>query len=195
MPNLTLIPDHIERAVGNMLSQFKDLTTAQLETFIKILVAEVQEAEVAAVSLYRDRTLANAVGDSLDKWGALVGQSRGGLSDMVYRRLIGVRLLANRSQGLTNNLLAIIAGVMQPSGTIRITDLYPAAIQVEYSLPSPGDTGLQAVLLDVLLDAKASGVTLDHIAETTQLTGYFGFEEDPDALGFDDGVFATELIP
>jgi hypothetical protein len=192
MATITLNTEHVADALANALSQFDDSTN--LLTMVRILVGQVQELEDVVVSCFIDRTIDTAQGAQLNQYGAVVGQIRDGLTDSEYRKVIRTRIMANRSNTQINTILAVVALLAEPPGAVRYTLLHPAAYQLEYTVAEPTSTLMRKWIAAHALAATPAGVSLAHIAETTLLSGYFGFLEDDDALGFDEGIMSTEIL-
>jgi len=152
-----------------------------------------------------------ATGKQLDRIGAIVGQQRGGLSDVDYRLRILIKAAINTDNGLTEQIIAAFKNIFAPQ-MLRVRRSYP-----EESIPYPhqsshifvamrtvaGSAPLPYQITDLFQPLAAGGVTLWVIsAEDKQ---HFGWSEDPAAGCFDEvdgagvregigGIFA-ELYP
>lgn len=91
--------------LSRLISRYQGLPniTALLTSYL----TEVQAAEDAAWDVFTLANISSAVGNALDLIGKIVGQAREGLSDTQYRVAIGLRILANRSNGRVPDLLKI----------------------------------------------------------------------------------------
>ena len=122
--DLVYIPNHKEIAVGNLLQQFQN--KPRLRALVQALALGVQTQEDEAFGLLVSTTLPASTGASLDQWGALVGEARGGLVDAEYRVMISARILANNFRGGTDQIQTIWKLVTAPQISIRFT-LHPPA--------------------------------------------------------------------
>lgn len=82
-------------------------STNNIRKFLAAILASVQDVENALQQLYRERRIDTAVGAQLDVIGKVVGQSRMGLSDDVYRRYCRARIATNRSRGSAEDLIRV----------------------------------------------------------------------------------------
>lgn len=180
--------DHEDRATGDLISA---LRRPILRAIVRAFGAQVQELEDAAYSCISDRLLSVAVGAQLDAWGEVVGERRGGLDDLEYRRFLAARIIANRAQGRPDELLRVAALVAQPlAQPPRYIPRYPACYTLQ-TVRSAGWSPEGAARVGALLASiTPAGVGY---AITDASAGYFGFSDDPEALGFDEGELADVL--
>jgi hypothetical protein len=129
------------------------------------------------------------IGDQLDKWGGLVGESRGGLEDDDYRRFIRARVLVNRSKGSTDELVKIMQLVTAPS-TVRRYELPPAGFELFCWRNDPMPEHVYRRAGNMLRAAKPAGVAME-LGEV--VTGWFGWTGDPGAEGYDRGGYARSF--
>jgi hypothetical protein len=193
----TQITDHEARAEATMLSQWQD--KPKIMALVRILTSRVQELDDTAWDLYTKRGVDTAEGAQLDILGEIVGQLRLGLDDDDYRRLIRVRILANRAGGKADTITRVIAGVVEVpvkyEGPIYGTSLYPyTAPQAEYRLTWSTDTTTSADLeaqVRLLLD-EISPVGVAWEAVEAVATGAFRFSGGS-GEGFGEGVLAHKF--
>lgn len=107
-------PDHIGQAVEELLTQHRHPV---MQGFVEGIAVSVQRLEDTALALRFDRLIANAIGAQLDQLGAIVGEDRGTLDDDDYRAFIGARILLNRSEGKTDQLIDLFRRV---TGTLTV---------------------------------------------------------------------------
>lgn len=147
----TQITDHVTGGLAL-------LTTENQKRVIKAIgaacLARVQEAEDALWGLVVDTTILTATFAQLDQIGALLGLSRGALSDTQYRAILRGLALANRSWGTANEHIAIL-DIILGEGAYTLTESFPAGLLVE---PDASITPLQTALAEVLRRARAGGV-------------------------------------
>ena len=180
-----MILDYEQRAIGLLESQFQN--TPNLHAVVRMIAREIQALEYAIWSVEVGRYLAGATGAQLDQWGAILGAVRGDLSDADFRRVIRARILVNISAGTVEDLLAIFAALADSE--VRVDELPPNALFF-YTVFG----GLDSVAIDrvkqYLSTAKKAGVQIFLIDSPDD---YFGFFDNPDALGFETGRLARVL--
>lgn len=79
-----------------------------LEAFVRALGHGLQVLEDHIAERHLSLSLEVASGGDLDLFGDLVGERRDGLADADYRRFIAARLLANKSQGTTDDMVKVL---------------------------------------------------------------------------------------
>lgn len=140
------------------------------------LVDQIQEIEDVLFQLLLNRSIDTATGVQLDRVGRIVGLRRAGSqSDSDYRELLLIQIQSNLSNGEINRFIQILKS-FTGSTTVSITELFPAALQAIFDGNAPDDIHNR---MDAVL---AGGVEL--VLIQAELTDYFGFDGDPDALGF-----------
>lgn len=90
---IVYVPDHDVRAAALLLRQWRD--TTRIEGFVRALGAGVQLAELTAWAVIAGGGIDAAEGATLDRWGTLVGEPRGGLDHEQYRAFIELRARVN----------------------------------------------------------------------------------------------------
>jgi len=129
---------------------------------------------------------------ALDKLGALVGQSRGGLNNTLYGAVIALRILANRSHGRAEDIIQLAAAmayisangilppgqVIPPPGAVSYTEGYPAGFIVEVY-------GILAAIasLNILHAAKPLGIGANLLYSTTPATEVMKWSADDAGTG------------
>ena len=186
--DLVYIPDHKEVAVGNLLQQFQ--RKPRIKALVEALAFGVQTQEDEAFGLLISTTLDASSGDSLDQWGALVGESRGGLPDTDYRVMIEARILANNSTGTTDELLTIWQKITAPQTSFIFRIRPPACFSLTVERDTPLSDSMTTRVGNLMRAIKPAGVAM-FLVEV--LPGSFGFVENPDALPFDVGIFSRLL--
>lgn len=160
MPEIAYIPDHRERAVNALLSQYQH--APRIVALVRALAGAVQAIEDSAFDLLVSSTLTAASGDLLDQWGRIVGERRGGLDDADYRRFIEARILANRSGGTTDRLIRVFSIVAGP-GEVRHFDLFPAGFALTIKRDAPLDDAIRRRVRALMESIKPAGVGLSLI--------------------------------
>jgi len=181
------IPNHVERALANIESQFD--RSPNLRTLARLLIGQVQDFEDAVWSTYADRMLDAAEGAQLDLYGKVLGASRIGLGDARYRQILKARLLGNLSSGEVKRLL-LIWSILQDTDAIDVAEYHPNTLIFTSMRDKPLTAEEQRRTGQWMRAVKKGGVSL---AMVDAPTDYFGFEADPDAEGFGDGTFAEVI--
>lgn len=169
-----------------------DLRKPKIEALLRSWLSELQLIENALWQLYVDRRLATAVGRSLAILGAIVGQKNYGWTDDVYRTWIGARIIALRSSGTPEELIAIVLAVTPVGTRVQIQSRYPAALTVHAVGVVDADTG--SALGEILQVARSGGVRLlFHWYDTTRPFRYSsdGTRQQANASGYDIGRYSA----
>jgi hypothetical protein len=197
--DFVLEPDHTGIMLARMPSQFRN--KPRMRALIQAIGLGVQTLEEEAFDVLISTTLPVATGESLNQWGVLVGEARGGLSDEDYRVFIEARILVNKTNGSPDELIEIFRLITAPQISIRYVQFPKATFGIWVFRESPmGDRRVLRVA-NMMRDAKPGGVEMILVEE---ITGYFGFNNDPghpgvpedppDAvLGFDIGLFSRSI--
>ncbi len=184
------VSDFQERTLGRLLSQFKG--KVRIEALLTATATVVQELEDLFIGqLLNESEFDVAAGVHLEAWGKLVGEQRGGLLDEDYRRFISAKILANKCLGRTDEFIRIFDLVTGDS-EVRENKLLWLGFEL-YTYRQSGDDlsdDLKSRIFRMLESIRPDGVNMTLVEVPF---GYFGFEEDPDALGYDVGLFAWEI--
>lgn len=197
-PGLQRATNHVERAIGVLLSQMRDKAT--FTRLLDILVRPLQECEDVAWSLLVDRRIDTSVGMQLDVIGKIVQEPRAGLGDTDYRAVLRVKGRVLRSKGLADDLLEIAALMLKDNATVFhegqfvtffYEEFYPASVRVTVPAPPVFSPGL---LFKFLQKAKMGGVRLETVVATD--TDSFTFNGDTSLVtdihhGFGDSTTPT----
>jgi hypothetical protein len=181
------VSDHVTEGLLRVLSQFD--RSPKLRGVVASFLNQVQQLEDHTLDLFYSRTLSGASGAQLDVIGRVVGEPRDGLTDDEYRRFLSVRIAVNFAQGERGRLTDIVA-LATGSADVHFQPTYPAAFIVSYFTGTPFTPALRARIKALVEAATGSGIGYTIIEANAD---YFGFAEDDDALGFDEGFF-SEII-
>lgn len=163
---------------------------------------QIQDAENALWDVYVNGRLENATGAALDRYGALIGETRGGLGDDEFRAVVRAFLVARSSQGHPDTILRVaiaLAGIAT-DGTWRYWPIYPAGFEVQFGTDGILDSATRSRVRRAVETATPAGVAVVGIA-IWELSFVFGFAEDASAglttpawvAGFDDGPLAEGI--
>ena len=186
----------------NMVAEAQDLTLSQFQDsplflgMINAFVSPLQDLNDTLQAMLTQTFVTNAVGYQLDVIGQYVGITRGGFSDDIFRLFIQVKIAINNSQGTPNQIITIMKLITGATNCLYLPS-YPAALslQVNVDLDAYLTTiGLSASTFIALIQTVIpAGVLLYGISSYDGPTNAFGFFEDPDALGYDDGEYAFNI--
>jgi len=180
-----MILDYEQRAIAMLESQFQN--TPNLHAVVRMIAREIQALEYAIWSVEVGRYLAGATGAQLDQWGAILGAVRGDLSDADFRRVIRARILVNISAGTVEDLLAVFAALADAE--VRVDELPPNTL-LFYTILGALDSVAIDRVKKYLGTAKKAGIRIFLIDSAED---FFGFFDNPDALGFDAGRLARVI--
>jgi len=187
--NAEQITTHVADAIDRLPDQFRRIIapTNNITDLITKLTEKVQELENIIFDMAGHLSLADATGETLERYGELVGQSRpiSGLAatdDNVYRGLIYGQIVENTSNGTIEQAIAILLSML--CSDIIITEIPHAAAEIQYT-----GTPLFTVseIREILIRATAP-IELDVSFYTATP---FGFAGDPTAFGFGIGEIGS----
>lgn len=186
----TYVLDHFDEAEEALLSVYKDAD--KLRALIHAMCHGAQLVEDDAFDLLSSTPLDVAAGSELDRWGALVSEGRGGLTDDDYRRVIYAKIAATRSAPIVQDVLAVvrlITGTSESEVTYR--EAFPAF--VEFTISHDDDTLVEATherIERIVNLARAAGVAYDLVEARPGV----GFIFDSSTRGFDNGLLARRIF-
>lgn len=184
-------PEHGRLLTDRMLSWLRSGT--RIAALQDGLGHGVQIVEDDAFNVLVSTVLPFSVGDQLDKWGELVGEVRGGLTDPDYRRFVTARIRANRSESTVDDLIEVFQLLTAPS-TVRMWELYPAGFVLSFVHGEWYDDVVATRTARFMQGIKPAGRGM---ALVEAVHGYIALDVDaaPPAYGLDDGVFARRIEP
>lgn len=183
------IIDYAERAKARILSQYRE--KPKLVALVMTLASAVQEVEAALFDVIEQTAVGTAVGTWLDQLGSIVGEERGGVSDVLYRRYINARIAANGSEGTLENFVDVIeAWYGSPFPDLRLAELGRMNLEIDLADPDVSPESIDR-LIKLLRDTKAAGVGLELFWQQDGATKIFTFSssssvETSALLGFGD---------
>lgn len=143
--------NHVAEGIALLTDRYR--TKVNIPKLLTALLKPTQDLENAIWSVINAYMISTPpVGQQLQDLGALVGQSRSGLSDADFLTAIKLRILANRSAGRAEDILGI-AHVLSLGAPAGYYESYPAGFTVEIS-----DVTNASVAVSLLTEAKPVGV-------------------------------------
>ena len=184
---LLLIPDHRDRMIGKIPSQFRQ--GPRWQAFMAAAGLGVQTMEDLFFDLIVSRTLPSSKGAQLDQWGDLVGEPRAGLPDDEYRPFISARIFANGATGTTDDFVFILLTTTEPS-TVEHRQVFPACAAFEILRAEFMTEPRRRKVARLMEDVRPAGVCFQIVEASASPFGFLGA---PTALGFNEGLFARIL--
>lgn len=155
--------DAVTLALSRLTEQFKG--QPNIAALLTALVQPTQDLQDACTELLTERSISTAVGVQLDTIGDILNLPRAGLTDAVYRLYLSGKAAADRSRGLTEDLITVSRAVLAGTTSVVVVTTQTVATVVvninNYSMPS----STPPALLSLLKEAAAAGVRV--ILETS----------------------------
>ncbi len=130
----------------------------------------------------------NSVGVQLDGIGKLVGQVRDGLEDAAYRRYLRARIVANKSDGLINDLILVCRLILDDDDAyVHVFKQGNATIYIRIEETTVTEE-IRDILLSFLSVAAAGGVRVIFESSTSAPAGWFRWDT---ATSWDVGKFIS----
>jgi len=166
--------DRQATAAGLLIDLFREKPL-----FLKLLssyVDETQELENEIFELRNAFWVDTAIGAQLDGIGQIVGITRDGASDTIYRIRIKARILINLSSGTPNQILELVRALSPASAPDpTYTPWFPAAFAI-------GVTGLTlaevAEISDAIIETTPLGVRSNFVYSLDTDANTFQFSSD-----------------
>jgi hypothetical protein len=120
--------NHVGEGLDLLITQYKDKPNlAGMLTAYLNQVQELEDVFFDILAIFTD--IDSQVGEQLDLIGRIVGQDREGRTDDVYLLWIKARIKVNKSSGIVDELLEILA-LVAPNNTREYTPYYPASFTI-----------------------------------------------------------------
>lgn len=186
------IQDHAQEALQRLVTQFQG--KPRIEGLLRALVQPNQDIEDTLWDLLTKRSIHTAIGKQLDGIGEIVGESRKGKEDEVYRIAIKAKIGQNNSKATAEDIISVFKLLVQCEKAFFM-EYFPAEVAIF------ADKNIESLdnneILKFCQKAVAAGVRLDYIGWYDG-DHAFAFQDDPNAKGFGDafdeaagGQFAT----
>lgn len=190
--NLTNLGDNAENGLELLLGQFGGSET--LKALLASYLLPLNDLQDASLQVHLDRWLDNAEGVQLDTLGAIVREGRNGRTDERYRIAIRSRILVNKSNGTTEELIAI-AMLHEPDLETYLFRDYPPHAQVAFLIGPLYDSDPREPALR-LQQASAGGTAFDIVTTDTALSASLQFGDVVDPIVSDADIgFGSSVGP
>jgi hypothetical protein len=199
-----MILDHVTEIRKTVLSQYRG--SRLFMSILHVLGSMCDDIELVFLQLGKLLDIDAMGGANLDRIAWLVGCTRY-LPSMVLldpdlRRLIRLRIRRNMAKGHLEDMIVALREFVGLDGVWVVNDVHALAPGMSISFALPRElTDVEQAMLDADVWPRTIGVALG-AREMYIPNGYFGFDDQPGALGFgpeDDGdtftggVFAEEF--
>jgi hypothetical protein len=182
-PPFTKTDDHVDEAIANLIEQFKNKPV--IAGYLTAWVNQIQDLEDAAFDTLVGRLFPYAEGAQLDGIGRIVGEDRGGRTDIVYREALNARVLINKCEGTPEQIIEIFE--LLTNQEVELLEYYPAALELTIPNYVNLDEFNPARMSGYLNGVKPAGV-LAHLVYHP----FNPFQFDT-GLGFDQGHWGGAL--
>lgn len=152
------------------------------------LSGPAQDIEDTLQAMLAQKFVDNAEGAQLDLIGKLVGQSRLGMVDADYRRLVRARISVNRSKGTTEDVITVADLVLgDDAATFHVMNVSRASLVLRVEdVTVTAEEG--ELMLRMLRDTVAAGVRIILEWGISPEVELFQFDSGP---GFNQGKLAA----
>lgn len=175
---VTQITTHNADAKARLLQQYKG--KAKIEGLLDALGSDqIQDLEDAIFGLNTRLDIDNSSGVQLDNIGTIVGRKRNGQSDAVYRIFLKAIIGRNVSESEAERVISVWKIITQ--GTIiQLLEVFPAEVALFSDVEL--DPSLVDIAFELMQDVVGAGIKVTPTAVLVE--DGFGFDGNPDALGF-----------
>lgn len=182
--------DHLEQAKHRVLLQYKEKPA--FEKLLRIFVERIQVLDDILLAIMRERSIQYARGSNLDMIGRTLDFRRiNNWDDETYRFYLRVINRVRRSYGTFKDIYEV-AVLLRTESMAPIEVIFPfpkaAVVEIPDVLPSQ-----EQIVAQFLLDTVTATTGINVISYDSD--EYFGFLEDPNAKGFNEGKLAKILNP
>jgi len=183
--------DHNALGYARLLWQYRG-DQPRLQAFLDAHLDDVQSLEDVGMDVLVGRWPLTAIGAQLDVLGKIVGQGRGSFGDDQYRLFILARILVNKSNGRTEELMNILSVLGAES---IISSEWPGEVRLDVtSCEYPDSVG------DLIMAAKAGSGRMHFVfneelaANSFQMSTTLGAGDSDANSGFGNigGVLQTQ---
>jgi hypothetical protein len=154
----TGLTSHFHEALVKLIPPYwgKPRVAALLQAYVE----RVQELEDATWEVLERYTIEGADTARLDVLGRVVGQPRFWADDEIYRAVIRGKIRANRSRGLTEDIVEVIQAVTPTDQPVHVESV-PIATAVVWAEAPIGADDIIVALRFLLPKTRAAGVRLN----------------------------------
>ena len=195
---LDQITNHIQLGVSRLLEEYQfqlkttahpgipttlddnPLTGYKVNLVKRLITAlylkQIQYLEDVAFTLLSRLNIDVMTGVNLDGIGQLVNQTRNGLDDATYRIMLKGKIVANNSNGTTEDIIATYKAMVPLATEVTVREGWPASIEVAAN--SPPLPGTSAIVKQNMKLATSAGIGTT-FAIIFDPTNAFTFDANP----------------
>lgn len=174
------IVDHVEEGQGRLYEQFKVADSGgQHLMALEVFLQEINVIEKTANQLKAYRSISNSQGEQLDRIGFELKQSRLGLADNDYRRILGANIRASFSNGNATDMLETADALLGASDPREpeLTEIFPARVCITIPDLTPSEVALFVPILGKVPAAGVGGCLLTF--DTTSVLSFSDVDATP----------------
>lgn len=180
--------DHVRAALLRLLAQ--EQTKDRIRKLVQIPTARIQTLEDEVWNIWEGLDLETAEGIFLDRIGEIVGESRQGRPDDIYRLWVRARARANRSAGTVPDMLGILELILPPGTAVSYLDMPYNLRNAEAQFMIYGEVDYPEQVRAILRSIVPAGVQLDVGFVTFPIAEAFTYDTGP---AYDTGRYAGTL--
>jgi hypothetical protein len=181
-------PDHVRAALLRLLAQ--DQTKEKIRRLVQIPTSRIQVLEDGIWDVWEGLDLDTAEGEFLERIGNIVGESRQGRPDDIYRLWIRARGRANRSAGTVPDMLGILQLILPENTDVEYIDVPPEFRNASAQFMVYGEVDYPDQVRAILQAVVPAGVQLDVGYVTFPIEEAFTYDTGP---AYDVGLYAGVL--
>ena len=170
---LSHIPDHAEEAIDEAISKLV-CVGGSMEALFRAFSTPVQSLEDLMLGVSAENSIDAGSGVTLDIWGRLVGEPRGGLNDATYRRIIKGKVRASRSDGTYEYILALFRLLVGENGEVELRTTSPATLLIVYKRGQGLSMTMRQRIAYLVRLALPLGVQIDFLSVAVESGFQFG---------------------
>jgi len=157
-----MLPKLIDQIEQGFARNIDFLDKDNFNKLIQLFLEQVQEIELATLSIADQKNINTAIGVWLDYIGKIVGEARKSRTDAQYRLALLLKVASNNSDG-TPNIIIDITKQQTGSTNSRIIDYFPASLFNVIQIDEGVDTTGLYNLIDNIKPAGVSVTTVNNI--------------------------------
>lgn len=171
--------DHVAEGQGRLYEQFKVADSGgQHLMALEVFLQEINVVERTANDLKAYRSISNSQGEQLDRIGFELKQSRLGLDDDTYRRILGAKIRASFSNGNATDMLEVANALVGGDGRpVSLAEIFPARVCITIEDLTATEIPLFAAVLGLVPAAGVGGCLLTF--DTTAVLSFADVDATP----------------
>jgi hypothetical protein len=181
------ITDHVDRALARVLQQYRG--RPKIEGQIEAHADQSQSVEDALWGLGTGRLLEDAEGVVLDRFGQILNEARGALTDELYALSLGAKIRLLRSSGTVPDIIDVFE-TLRPALEFHLVQWFPAGFIL--TVETPTTLAESALLASFLRRARIAGVRGQMVFFLDDVDTVFTFSDDGSSHTDADRGFADD---